>query len=73
MFLEADDVGVVGYFEVEDSALAVAFQTVSKKLREKVRFAHTSNTAILEKVAHKYVVQKSHESSWRDKKKKDIV
>lgn len=54
-FLEADDVGVVGYFEKEDSPLATAFHSVSKKLREKVRFAHTLTKELLEKAGHKYV------------------
>ncbi|KAL6427249.1 hypothetical protein ACFW04_008684 [Cataglyphis niger] len=52
-FLDADDVSVVGYFEEDDSPLAAAFHTVSKKLREKVRFAHTSTKEILDKVSHK--------------------
>lgn len=40
---------VVGYFEKESSPLAEAFQTVSKKLREKIQFAHTMNKEVLEK------------------------
>jgi len=55
-FLESDDVGIIGYFENEDSSLAIAFQTVSKKLREKIRFSHTSKKEILDKVSHKYVI-----------------
>jgi len=57
-FLENDDVGIVGYFEKEDSSLAIAFQTVSKKLREKVRFSHTSKKEILDEVSHRYIIQK---------------
>lgn len=54
-FLEADDVSVIGYFEKDDSPLATTFHTVAKKLREKVRFAHTSKKEVLDKVSHKYV------------------
>ncbi|KAH0947530.1 hypothetical protein HN011_008044 [Eciton burchellii] len=55
-FLESDDVGIIGYFENEDSSLAIAFQTVSKKLREKIRFSHTSKKEILDKVSHKNTI-----------------
>lgn len=55
MFLEADEVSVIGYFEKDDSPLAAVFHTVAKKLREKVRFAHTSTKEVLDKVSHKYV------------------
>ncbi|XP_046434463.1 protein disulfide-isomerase A3 [Neodiprion pinetum] len=48
-FLDSDEVGVIGYFEKDDSPLSAAFHTVAKKLREKVRFAHTSANALLEK------------------------
>lgn len=48
-FLESDEIGVIGYFEKDDSPLAAAFHAVSKKLREKVRFAHTSAKELLEK------------------------
>lgn len=54
-FLEGDDVGVVGYFEKDDSPLAAAYLTVTKKLRGKVRFAHTSTKELLESAGHKYV------------------
>lgn len=54
-FLDADEVSVVGYFEEDDSPLSAAFHTVSKKLREKVRFAHTATKEVLDKVSHKYV------------------
>lgn len=55
-FLEADDVSVIGYFEKDDSPLATAFHTVAKKLREKVRFAHTSDKEVLDKVSHKNTI-----------------
>lgn len=48
-FLESDEVGVIGYFEKDDSPLSAAFHAVSKKLREKVRFAHTNAQILLEK------------------------
>lgn len=54
-FLDADDVGVVGYFEKDDSPLATTFHAIAKKLREKVRFAHTSTKKLLEKTKHKQV------------------
>ncbi|XP_020288215.1 protein disulfide-isomerase A3 [Pseudomyrmex gracilis] len=55
-FLGADDVSVIGYFEKDDSPLAAAFHTVSKKLREKVRFAHTSLKELLDKVSQKNAI-----------------
>ncbi|KAG7199756.1 hypothetical protein KM043_000425 [Ampulex compressa] len=55
-FLNSDEVGVVGYFEKEDSALASSFHAVSKKLREKVRFAHTSEESLLKKVGSKNTI-----------------
>lgn len=54
-YLKTDDVSVIGYFEKDDSPLAAAFHTVAKKLREKVRFAHTSTKEVLDNVSHKYV------------------
>lgn len=48
-FLDSDDVGIVGFFEKEDSPLATSFHSVSRKLRDKARFAHTSVKSILEK------------------------
>lgn len=54
-FLEGDDVGVVGYFEKDDSALAAAYLLVTKKLRGKARFAHTSTKQLLESAGHKYI------------------
>lgn len=52
-FLDSDEVSVVGFFEKEDSALATSFHAVSKKLKEKVRFAHTTAKSLLEKEGHK--------------------
>ncbi|XP_076246068.1 disulfide-isomerase A3 [Calliopsis andreniformis] len=52
-FLESDEVGIVGFFEKEDSSLATSFHAVSKKLKEKVRFAHTTAKALMEKEGYK--------------------
>lgn len=57
-FLETDEVSVIGYFEKDDSLLSAAYQAVSKKLREKIKFGHTSAKELLDKVSHKYVLQK---------------
>lgn len=57
-FLETDEITVIGYFEKDDSPLSAAYHAVSKKLREKVRFGHTSVQELLDKV-DKYVLQKS--------------
>ncbi|XP_011302665.1 protein disulfide-isomerase A3 [Fopius arisanus] len=48
-FLTTDEVSLIGYFEKESSALSTAFQAVAKKLREKVRFAHTYAKSLIEK------------------------
>lgn len=55
-FLDSDEVGIVGFFEKEDSSLAQSFHTVSKKLKEKVRFAHTTSKSLMEKEKHKNTV-----------------
>ncbi|XP_029156289.1 protein disulfide-isomerase A3 [Nylanderia fulva] len=55
-YLVTDDVSVIGYFEKDDSPLAAVFHTVAKKLREKVRFAHTSTKEVLDKVSHKNTI-----------------
>ncbi|XP_012062004.1 PREDICTED: protein disulfide-isomerase A3 [Atta cephalotes] len=55
-FLETDEVVVIGYFEKDDSPLSAAHHTVSKKLREKVKFAHTSMKEVLDKVSHKNAI-----------------
>ncbi|XP_076636047.1 disulfide-isomerase A3 [Colletes latitarsis] len=55
-FLDSDEVGVVGFFEKDDSPLATSFQTVAKKLKEKIRFAHTSAKSLLEKEGHKNAI-----------------
>lgn len=47
-FLNTDEVSFIGYFEKDDSPLAAAYHAVSKKLKEKARFAHTSNKALLD-------------------------
>ncbi|XP_012277222.1 protein disulfide-isomerase A3 [Orussus abietinus] len=52
-FLESDDVAIVGFFEKANSKLAESFHAVAKKLREKVRFAHTSAASLLEKEGFK--------------------
>ncbi|KOC68190.1 Protein disulfide-isomerase A3 [Habropoda laboriosa] len=55
-FLESDEVGVVGFFEEKSSSLATSFHAVSKKLKEKVRFAHTTSKSLLEKEGHKNTI-----------------
>lgn len=45
-FISKDDVAVVGFFKKE-SDLKVAFLSLADKLREKVRFGHTTNPKIL--------------------------
>lgn len=52
-FLNTDEITVVGFFEKDDSALSAAFHNVAKKLREKVRFAHTITKEVLEKEGYK--------------------
>lgn len=47
-FLTKDDVAVIGFFET-DSDLKGAFQKLADKLREKVRFGHTSVQDLLQK------------------------
>lgn len=48
-FLKAEnDVSVIGFFEKETD-LKAAFLKLADKLREKVRFAHTSYKDLLEK------------------------
>jgi hypothetical protein len=47
-FIGKDDVAVVGFFQKE-SDLKAAFLGVADKLRETVRFGHSSNSAVLEK------------------------
>lgn len=51
--LNTNEVVVVGYFEKDDSPLSAAFHAVSKKLKEKVQFAHTSAKVLLEKEGYK--------------------
>ncbi|XP_066591998.1 protein disulfide-isomerase A3 [Prorops nasuta] len=52
-FLDSSEAGVVGFFEKDDSALSASYHAVTKKLREKVRFAHTSAKELLKKEGHK--------------------
>lgn len=47
-FLSSNDVGVIGFFEKE-SDLKATYLKLANKLREKVRFAHTSQKDILDK------------------------
>ena len=51
-FINKDDVAVVGFFEKE-SDLKGAFLKLADKLREKVRFGHSSSKAVLDKEGHK--------------------
>ncbi|XP_043280181.1 protein disulfide-isomerase A3 [Venturia canescens] len=52
-FLNTDEVSYIGYFAEENSPLANAFHAVAKKLREKARFAHTSDKTLLEQANFK--------------------
>lgn len=45
-FIAKDEVGVVGFFEKE-SDLKGAFLALADKLREKVRFGQSTNSAVL--------------------------
>lgn len=55
-FLAAEkDVGVVGFFATE-SDLKGAFLKLADKLREKVRFAHSTNKDVLKKEGVRYVI-----------------
>lgn len=47
-FIGKDEVGVVGFFEKE-SDLKREFLKITDKLREKVRFGLTTNSAVLKK------------------------
>lgn len=51
-FLKNNDVGVIGFFEKE-SDLKGNFLKLANKLREKVRFAHTTNKDILKQYSVK--------------------
>ncbi|XP_076178600.1 disulfide-isomerase A3 [Ptiloglossa arizonensis] len=55
-FLDSNEVGVVGFFENDELPLATSFYTVSEKLKEKIRFAHTTEKALLEKEGHKNTI-----------------
>nr|XP_034172129.1 protein disulfide-isomerase A3 [Osmia lignaria] len=55
-FLDSDEVGVVGFFEKENTPLAQSFQAVAKKLKEKVRFAHTTSKSLMEKEGYKNTI-----------------
>lgn len=52
-FLAKEEVGVIGFFEKE-TELKGTFLKLADKLREKVRFAHTSNSDALKSYGHKY-------------------
>jgi len=52
-FLSKDDVGVIAFLSAKDSKLEKTFLKVSDKLREKVRFGHSSVPAVLSKAAQK--------------------
>lgn len=47
-FLAYNDISVIGFFEKE-SDLKVAFMKIADQMREKVRFAHSSQSDILKK------------------------
>ncbi|KAJ8678737.1 hypothetical protein QAD02_014524 [Eretmocerus hayati] len=48
-FLDSDEVTVIGYFEEDDSSLSASYHAVSKKLRDKVKFGHSTAKSVLEK------------------------
>ncbi|PNF35559.1 Protein disulfide-isomerase A3 [Cryptotermes secundus] len=50
-FIGKDDVAVVGFFEKETD-LKGAFLKLADKLRERVRFGHSTTKAVLEKAGH---------------------
>jgi len=51
-FIEKDDTGVFGFFAA-DSKLEKTFHKVADKLREKARFAHSSDSGVLKKASQK--------------------
>lgn len=51
-FIGKDEVSVIGFFE-GDSDLKGSFLKLADKLREKVRFAHSSNAAVLKAAGQK--------------------
>jgi protein disulfide isomerase family A protein 3 len=51
-FISKDDVAVVGFFEKETD-LKGAFLKLADRLREKVRFGHSTTKAVLEKAGQK--------------------
>jgi protein disulfide isomerase family A protein 3 len=51
-FTSKDDVAVVGFFEKETD-LKGGFLKLADKLRDKVRFGHTTTKAVLEKEGEK--------------------
>lgn len=55
-FVAKEEVGIIGFFESESSKLKDAFTKIADKVREKARFAHALESAILEKAGHKEVV-----------------
>lgn len=55
-FIVKEEVGVVGFFESESSKLKEAFIKLADKIREKVRFAHSLESTVLDKAGHKEVV-----------------
>lgn len=52
-FVAKDDVAIVAFLPESDSKLEKTFGKVADKLREKARFARTSNPAVLEKAGQK--------------------
>lgn len=51
-FIGLSDVGIVGFF-ADDSDLKSTYLKVADKLREKVRFAHTSSKDVFDKQSAK--------------------
>lgn len=55
-FLSKPEVGIIGFFESESSKLKDAFSKIADKLREKARFGHSLEDAVLKKAGHKEAI-----------------
>ncbi|GLV37667.1 Endoplasmic reticulum p60 [Carabus blaptoides fortunei] len=71
-FLAYNDVSVVGFFEKE-SDLKVAFLKLADKLREKVRFAHSTHSDVLKKQGVKDNIILFHPTHLHNKFEDNII